>query len=182
MLKFLLPTILIVAIPPAFAETDFISGKVLNAEGIPEAGVWVIAETEDLPTEYRKLVVTDAAGRFLLPEMPSVEYEIWVRGYGLADSDKIKARVGDEISLTVHPAHNARKAANIYPANYWLSLLEAPPVDKLKKAKHPYSSQMAWLSQFNLSCNLCHQTGSAATRFPLRSLYDYGLKEGGNNE
>ena len=64
---------------------------------IPEAGVWVIAETEDLPTEYRKLVVTDAAGRFLLPEMPSVEYEIWVRGYGLADSDKIKARVGDEI-------------------------------------------------------------------------------------
>ena len=64
---------------------------------IPEACVWVIAETEDLPTEYRKLVVTDAAGRFLLPEMPSVEYEIWVRGYGLADSDKIKARVGDEI-------------------------------------------------------------------------------------
>ena len=60
---------------------------------IPEACVWVIAETEDLPTEYRKLVVTDAAGRFLLPEMPSVEYEIWVRGYGFKlISDKIKAR------------------------------------------------------------------------------------------
>jgi streptogramin lyase len=179
MVTFLLSALLIAGVPTALAAADFISGKVMNADGSPEAGVWVIAETEDLPTEYRKLVVSDADGRFLLPEMPSAEYKIWVRGYGLADSERIKARVGDEISLTVHPAENARQAAHIYPASYWLSMLEAPPVNELRKAEYAYSSQPAWLSQFNLNCNLCHQTGSAATRFPVQSLYDYGLKKAG---
>ena len=33
----------------------------------PEAGVWVIAETTDLPTKYAKVVVTDDKGRYLIP-------------------------------------------------------------------------------------------------------------------
>ena len=177
MLKLLLSALLIVLIPPAFAATDFISGKVLNVEGNPEAGVWVIAETDDLPTEYRKLVVTDDVGRFVLPEMPSAEYKLWVRGYGLADSDKTKAQVGNEVTLTVRSAENARKAAIIYPANYWLTLVDPPSADELEKAEYSYSSQTAWLSQFKLSCNFCHQIGSAATRFPHRSLFDQGLQK-----
>ena len=52
----------------------------------PEAGVWVIAETKDLPTNFIKIVVTDDQGRFMLPELPSASYSVWVRGYGLADS------------------------------------------------------------------------------------------------
>jgi hypothetical protein len=45
--------------PPAVAiDNDDIGGVVTGANG-PEAGVWVIAETKDLPTRYAKMVVTD---------------------------------------------------------------------------------------------------------------------------
>ncbi|HEX2400807.1 MAG TPA: hypothetical protein VHJ79_12620, partial [Mycobacterium sp.] len=40
-----------------------ITGQVQGASG-PEAGVWVIDETKDLPTNFIKIVVTDDRGRF----------------------------------------------------------------------------------------------------------------------
>ena len=46
---------------PAFAGPADISGVVMGPKG-PEAGVWVIAETADLPTKYSKVVVTDDKG------------------------------------------------------------------------------------------------------------------------
>ena len=61
-------------------STD-IGGVVTSSKG-PEAGVWVIAETSDLPTKFRKIVVTDDRGRYLLPELPKANYKVWVRGYG----------------------------------------------------------------------------------------------------
>ena len=70
-----------------------IGGVVTGAKG-PEAGVWVIAETRDLPTRYVKIVVTDDQGRYLLPDLPKGTYDVWVRGYGLVDSSKIKAQPG----------------------------------------------------------------------------------------
>ena len=39
----------------------YIAGVVRSSNG-PEAGVWVIAETKDLPTNFIKIVVTDDAG------------------------------------------------------------------------------------------------------------------------
>ena len=47
-----------------------IGGVVTSAQG-PEAGVWVIAETTDLPTTFAKIVVTDDAGRYVIPALPS---------------------------------------------------------------------------------------------------------------
>jgi hypothetical protein len=70
----------------AVGDSD-IGGVVRNANG-PEAGVWVIAQTSDLPTKYVKIVVTDDQGRYLLPHLPKANYEIWVRGYGLIRSAK----------------------------------------------------------------------------------------------
>src|ERR1044071_2979916 len=68
--------------PPAVAiDGDDIGGVVRSAKG-PEAGVWVIAETTDLPTKYAKMVVTDDKGRYLIPQLPNANYEVWVRGYG----------------------------------------------------------------------------------------------------
>src|SRR5678815_1808779 len=65
------------------APTGYIQGVVRSATG-PEAGVWVIAETRDLPTRYIKIVVTDAQGRYVIPDLPArATYDIWVRGYGL---------------------------------------------------------------------------------------------------
>src|SRR5262245_34001995 len=65
-----------------------IGGVVATPNG-PEAGVWVIAETTDLPTKFARIVVTDERGRYLIPDLPKAKYKIWVRGYGLVDSPKV---------------------------------------------------------------------------------------------
>ncbi len=74
-------------------DNDDIGGVVTSAKG-PEAGVWVIAETTDLPTRFARMVVTDDQGRYVLPDLPKANYNIWVRGYGLVDSPKVKATPG----------------------------------------------------------------------------------------
>src|SRR5208282_6202774 len=66
-----------------------LSGSVSSLNG-PEAGVWVIAETGDLPTKFVKIVVTDDGGRYLIPDLPKANYRVWVRGYRLIDSPKIE--------------------------------------------------------------------------------------------
>jgi hypothetical protein len=65
-------------------DEDDIGGVVTGANG-PEAGVWVIAETTDLPTRYAKMVVTDNQGRYVRPDLPKATYNDWGRGYGLVD-------------------------------------------------------------------------------------------------
>ena len=102
---------------PAVAAGNDITGVVTSASG-PEAGVWVIAETLDFDTKFRKIVVTDDAGRFLVPDLPAARYDVWVRGYGLVDSGLTRARVGDDLNLTAKAAATPKEAAQIYPANY----------------------------------------------------------------
>src|SRR5438067_10339656 len=87
-----------------------IGGVVAGAKG-PEAGVWVIAETKDLPTKFVKIVVTDDQGRYLLPDLPKGTYDVWVRGYGLVDSARVKAAPGKVVNLTATKAPNPRAAA-----------------------------------------------------------------------
>ena len=94
-----------------------------------EAGVWVIAETDDTPTKLVKIVVTDDDGRYLLPELPDANYDVWVRGYGLVDSPTVTGRPGQELALRAVLAPTPRDAAKIYPANYWYSLIEPPAPD-----------------------------------------------------
>src|SRR5215510_9091941 len=62
-----------------------VGGVVTTAAG-PEGGVWVIAETAELPTKFVRIVVTDDRGRYLIPDLPKANYSVWVRGYGLLDS------------------------------------------------------------------------------------------------
>ena len=70
-------------------DADDIAGVVTGPTG-PEAGVWVIAETTDLPTRFVRIVVTDDRGPLSsLPDLPKATYHVWVRGYGLVDSPKI---------------------------------------------------------------------------------------------
>ena len=85
-------------------DNDDIGGVVTGANG-PEAGVWVIAETRDLPTRYIKIVATDDQGRYVIPDLPRATYDVWVRGYGLVDSPKQKSAPGRNIDLkAVHGA------------------------------------------------------------------------------
>src|SRR5947208_8578971 len=86
------------------APTGYIGGVVRSDKG-PEAGVWVIAETKDLLTNFIKIVVTDDQGRFMLPDLPPASYTVWVRGYGLVDSKPIAMKpAAAAITLDVTPA------------------------------------------------------------------------------
>ena len=112
-------------------DGDDIGGVVTGPNG-PEAGVWVIAESVDLPTKFAKIVVTDDQGRYVIPDLPAVNYSVWVRGYGLVDSPKMRAKPGQHLDLTAVPAPNAAAAAHYYPAIYWYSLLKIPAENELK--------------------------------------------------
>src|SRR5918995_3713223 len=94
-------------------------GGVVTGPGGPEAGVWVIAETTDLPTRYIKSVVTDDQGRYLIPELPRANYQVWARGYGLVDSAKSASEPGRTVNITAVPASSPKAAAEYYPAIYW---------------------------------------------------------------
>src|SRR5437879_6404062 len=98
-----------------------IGGVVTSANGA-ESGVWVIAETNDLPTKFVRIVVSDDRGRYVLPDLPKAAYQVWVRGYGLIDSKPVAARVGQPLNLTAAVAPGPAEAAKVFPAAYWLSM------------------------------------------------------------
>ncbi len=143
-----------------------IGGTVTSGAG-PEAGVWVIAETTDLPTKFARMVVTDDQGRYLVPDLPTANYTVWVRGYGLVDSAKMRAKPGTTLNLAAIPAPNAASAAHYYPAIYWYTLMKIPPAgDFGGKTDIPEKmTQSDWLKQMNnVDCIGCHQLGQEATR------------------
>jgi hypothetical protein len=115
------------AMPPAavpIGATD-IGGVVTGPNG-PEAGVWVIAETTDLPTKYAKIVVTDDQGRYVIPDLPAARYQVWVRGYGLVDSPRVAGTPGQPLNLATAPAPSLAAAAETYPGMHWYSMLRIP--------------------------------------------------------
>jgi hypothetical protein len=159
-------------------DKDDIGGVVTGPRG-PEAGVWVIAETRDLPTHLIKSVVTDDQGRYLLPELPTANYDVWVRGYGLVDSPRVKAAPGKPLNLKAVAAPSAKAAAELYPAQYWLSLLQVPPKSdfpgtgaKGNGISENIKSQGEWIRQVvnTDGCTGCHQLGNKATREIPESL------------
>ena len=147
-------------------DNDDIGGVVRGPSG-PEAGVWVIAETRDLPTRFTRSVVTDDAGRYVLPDLPKAKYHIWVRGYGLVDSAKVDGEPGQHLDLSAVPAPDERAAADYYPAIYWYSMLKMPDADQFGgKSDIPAGVKLSdWLNLMkNNGCVGCHQLGQAATR------------------
>src|SRR5476651_2611762 len=143
-----------------------IGGTVVGASG-PEAGVWVIAETTDLPTKFARIVVTDDQGRYLIPDLPTANYSVWVRGYGLVDSPKLIAKLGQLLNHTAVPAPNEAAAAHYYPAIYWYAMMKIPPTSEFGgKSDIPEKlTQNDWLKMMkNIACIGCHQLGQEATR------------------
>src|SRR5258708_3870726 len=116
-------------------NSNDIGGVVASSKG-PEAGVWVIAETTDLPTKFVKIVVTDDQGRYLLPELPKARYQVWVRGYGLVDSEAVQGTPGNLIKLTAEEA----------------------------LALRPIATQEQWIDVMKQGCQQRHQLGDYFTR------------------
>jgi hypothetical protein len=168
-------------VDPAIKITiDAMGGIVAGPKG-PEAGVWVIAETVDLPTKFVKMVVTDDLGRYLIPELPKGKYKVWVRGYGLVDSPKVDAEPGKIINLTAVTAPNDAAAAEYYPALYWFSMLSVPDKN-LFPGTGPqgngmpisFKSQGQWLELVKTDgCFTCHQLGSQWTRRISKELGEF---------
>jgi hypothetical protein len=156
----------VLAAAPFLATAQDISGVVNGPKG-PEAGVWVISETTDLPTKFARIVVTDDKGRYLVPDLPKANYNVWVRGYGLADSPKMRAIPGTRLNLTAIAAPNQRAAAQYYPAIYWYSMMKIPPASAFGGASNiPKTiTRSDWLTTVkNQSCVGCHQLGNESTR------------------
>ena len=139
-----------------------LGGVVTSANG-PEAGVWVIAETTEMPTKFAKIVVTDDRGRYLMPDLPKANYSVWVRGYGLVDSPKISSTPGRTLNLTAVPAPSPAAAAQYYPAVYWYSMLTIPAKSEFPVGKVPHQGE--WIHVLKTGgCVGCHAMGSMGTR------------------
>jgi hypothetical protein len=152
-------------------DSDDLAGTVTGPKG-PEAGVWVIAETRDLPTPFVKIVVTDDRGRYLVPDLPKATYSVWVRGYGLVDSAKTATTPGRTLDLKAVPASSPAAAAQYYPAAHWLSLMEVPAAGEFPgtgdggNGINPnMKSQGDWIRSVKSGgCTACHALGGKATR------------------
>src|SRR5215813_13180017 len=153
-------------------DNDDIGGVVTGPRGA-EAGVWVIAETRETPTRLIKIVATDDRGRYLIPDLPKANYDVWVRGYGLVDSPKVKASPGKNVNLTAVAAPAPGAAAAYYPAQYWFALVQLPPKTDFPGTgangngiSESMRSQGEWIRNVVSTdgCTTCHQLGNRATR------------------
>ncbi len=165
-------------------DEDDLGGVVTGPDG-PEAGVWVIAETRDLPTRFARIVVTDEQGRYLIPDLPEATYNVWTRGYGLVDSPKQEATPGTSLDLSAREAPNPRAAARYYPAGYWFSLIDAPSEREFPGTGadgNGISPNMQTQAEFlrivkSGYCMACHQLGSIGTRTIPESIDTFETSE-----
>ena len=160
--------------PPIAIDGDDIAGIVSSAAG-PEVGVWVIAETDDLETRFARIVVTDEEGRYLVPDLPEASYEVWVRGYGLRDSERVSATPGQHLDLTAVPAPDAATAAQVYPAAYWYAMMRLPTKEEVAEIDGGLNAYLTWVK--NMGCIGCHQLGNEATRTMPAEFADMGDSE-----
>jgi hypothetical protein len=155
-------------------------GGVVSGPNGPEAGVWVIAETTDLPTRFARIVVTDELGRYVIPDLPQASYSVWVRGYGLIDTPRVQSVPGKILHLTAVPAPNEAAAAQYYPAIYWYAMLKIPEVSEFggKSNIPPQATQSDWLTVVkNRACIGCHQLGQLSTRTIPAALGEFKSSE-----
>ncbi len=160
-------------------DNDDIGGVVTGPNG-PEAGVWVIAETRDLPTRFARMVATDDQGRYVIPDLPKANYSVWVRGYGLVDSPKVQSEPGKTLNLRAVAAPDAAAAAQYYPAIYWYSMMKIPDKSEFggKGAIPAKITFTEWLNSMKSNgCIGCHQLGQLSTRTFPKSLGEFASSE-----
>ena len=155
-------------------DPDDIAGVVTSAAG-PEAGVWVIAETDDLGTQFARIVVTDDRGRFLVPDLPEANYRVWIRGYGLVDSEPVSAERGELVDLAATVAPDAATAARVYPAAYWYAMMDLPSHEEVSGLAGGMNEYLTWVK--NMGCVGCHQMGNEATRTLSPALGEFASSE-----
>ena len=163
----------------AVPAEGYLTGVVQGPKG-PEAGVWVIAETKDLPTNFIKIVVTDDQGRFMVPELPTASYSVWVRGYGLVDSEA-RADEADRDSDDAARARGEHAAGSGQGLSRRLLAVDARAADDEGVPRHRQppqgngigagmQTQDHWINSLKSDCNFCHQLGNRITRIARSRL------------
>ena len=153
------------------APQGYLTGVVQSDNGA-EAGVWVIAETRDLPTPFIKIVVTDDRGRFMLPELPAATYSVWVRGYGLVDSSPAQMKPGAApVTLRAAIARTPQEAATRLSRRLLALAARASREDRVSGHRPDANglgtamlTQNHWINSLKSDCNFCHQLGNRLTR------------------
>lgn len=161
--------------PDSIAIDDNDIAGVVSSDAGPEAGVWVIAETSDLQTRFARIVVTDDQGRYLVPDLPNASFDLWVRGYGLLDSEKVAGEPGQIVDLHAIVAPDPASAARVYPAAYWFSMMELPTDEEVADLDGGMNLYLTWIK--NMGCVGCHQLGNEATRTIPAALADIESSE-----
>jgi hypothetical protein len=163
----------LIAIPVAAQQAPAVTigkvdiGGVVQGPKGPEAGVWVIAETTELATKFARIVVTDDKGRYVIPDLPIANYQVWVRGYGLVDSPKLRGKPGQLLNHSAVAAPTPAAAAHYYPAVYWYSMLKIPPAKDFGGTTNiPKDVTLeVWRRRMNnTDCIGCHALGQESTR------------------
>src|ERR1019366_8358713 len=98
-------------------------------------------------------------------------YNVWVRGYGLVDSPKVKAAPGKTQNLQAVPAPTPAAAAEYYPGVYWYSMLRIPDKSEFRGTgasgngiQPVMKTQHYWIDTVKNSCQSCHALGSKGIR------------------
>ena len=112
-------------------DADDIGGVVTGPNG-PEAGVWVIAETRDLPVRYIKIVVTDDRGPLRRSRSAAGALQRLGARLRAGRQREVDERARASIvNITATPAPTPADAAHYYPAIYWYSMLKIPTADRV---------------------------------------------------
>ena len=156
--------------PPGVTIGEADLGGVVTGPNGPEAGVWVIAETTDLPTKFAKIVVTDDRGRYVMPDLPKANYNVWVRGYGLVDSPKVQRARQDPRSQGGARAERDGGGA-ILSGDLLVLDAQGPGQERVSRhgptatASPRHEEPGQWLNVIKTDgCYACHALGNKATR------------------
>ena len=141
--------------------TDNIGGVVTGSKG-PEAGVWVIAEQINSPTKFAKIVVTDDQGRYLVPDLPKGNYQLWVRGYGLVDSKPVAGAPGTTVALTAVVGPEPSRRGPVLSRRL-LGFADEDPHEERISDDHSAAASRCWALP-TLSRILTQTTGSGIHR------------------
>ena len=156
------------------APQGFIGGVVRSSNG-PEAGVWVIAETKDLPTNFIKIVVTDDQGRFMVPELPAAQLP---RVGARVRPGRFDAGPGEARRRRPEPDGDAREdaAGSGQGLSGQLLAVAARAARSQRVSRHRAAegngigngmlTQNHCINSLKSDCNFCHQLGNAADARP----------------
>ena len=148
-------------------DADDIGGVVTGPSG-PEAGVWVIAETRDLPRPLHQDRRHRRSGT--LRRSRPAEARLLASGCAATGWSTAPRSTSEPGRLRQHHGHaraDAGRAAQYYPAIYWYSMLRIPTAGRVRRTGEFAANvtQQRWLgSMKNLGCVGCHQLGQLSTR------------------